>query len=224
MAGSIWFLIHSHPLFGLVVTILVYALANQIYKISGQCAVLYPVLTTVCAVAAIVSATGMSYENYLAQAAPLHHGLSLVVVLLAVPLLRQLPRLRSVGVPIALALTVGSVTAMTTALAPAILLQVGQVMSASLVPKSATAAVAVGIADRLGGMAGLTAVVVITTGIAGAVFGPSCQSALNLDPLSARNFDPLYLHGTAASTRLERSWSGLRSVRRVRVAGLRLCS
>lgn len=41
----------------------------------------------------------------------------------------------------------------------------------SLAPKSVTAAVAMGIADKIGGLPSLTAVMVIATGILGAVIG-----------------------------------------------------
>jgi putative effector of murein hydrolase len=173
MTGNIWTLVSTHPLFGLVLTIAVYAAANRIYLACGQLSLLHPVMTTIAVVALVVSASGIRYADYLTQAAPLHHGLSLLVVVLAIPLLRQLPRLRADCLPITLSLVAGSFTAMITALAPAALMEAAPAVSASLAPKSTTAAVAVGIAERLGGVIGLTAVVVIVTGIAGAVFGPS---------------------------------------------------
>jgi putative effector of murein hydrolase len=49
----------------------------------------------------------------------------------------------------------------------------GSELLATLAPRSATAAVAAGIAERLGGAPGLTVVVVISTGIFGAVLGPA---------------------------------------------------
>jgi putative effector of murein hydrolase len=129
-------------------------------------------LTSVVVVAAVVFASGISYNRYFAQAAPLHYALGLLVVLLAVPLARQFAVIRAARLPLAAALLVGSLTALTTAIAFPVFLQAPVELIASLAPKSTTAAVAVGIAERIGGLPGLTAVIVITTGIFGAVAGP----------------------------------------------------
>lgn len=49
----------------------------------------------------------------------------------------------------------------------------GYSVVASLAPKSATAAVAIGISERLGGVIGLAAMVAVLTGLFGAMVGPS---------------------------------------------------
>ena len=124
MSGHVLKLVLGHPLFGLALTIGIYLVADFSYNRFGQRAFLHPVLTSVAVIAAVVEGSGMSYQQYFSQAAPLHWGLSLFVVLLAVPLLRQMPRIRAAGVPLVLALTAGSMTAIATALAPAVQLGV----------------------------------------------------------------------------------------------------
>ncbi len=56
----------------------------------------------------------------------------------------------------------------------------------SVAPKSVTTPVAMGISEKLGGVPSLTAVLVILTGIIGAMFGPSILSWLNIRDPSAR--------------------------------------
>lgn len=56
----------------------------------------------------------------------------------------------------------------------------------TIAPKSATTAVAVEITDRFGGIPGLTAVIVISTGIFGAAFGPSILDAIRIKDERAR--------------------------------------
>jgi putative effector of murein hydrolase len=178
----------SHPLFGIALTIGVYAAADALWRARGRPALLHPVLISVVVVGATVSASGMGYAQYFLQAAPLHYGLGVFVVLLAVPLARQYDLIRAAGLPLALALCVGSATAMASALMLPIGLGVEPALTASIAPKSATAAVAVGIAEKVGGMPGLTAVIVIMTGIFGAVAGPGVLSAAGVRDERAAGF------------------------------------
>ncbi len=167
----------AHPLFGLTLTIATYALADWHWRRRGRPALLHPVLTSVVAVGVVVWACGIGYERYFAQAAPLHYALGAFVVLLAVPLVRQAKLICEAAAPLMLSLLIGSACAMITALLIPVLLNAETVVIASIAPKSATAAVAVGIADQLGGLPGLTAVVVIMTGIFGAIAGPGLLAA-----------------------------------------------
>ncbi|MEK9751946.1 MAG: LrgB family protein, partial [Rhodospirillaceae bacterium] len=56
----------------------------------------------------------------------------------------------------------------------------------SLAPKSTTAPVAMGISEQLGGLPSLTAVLVIATGILGAVLGPYLLNLLRIRSWAAR--------------------------------------
>lgn len=162
-----------HPLFGLSLTVGIYTVASVVYEHLGRPSMLHPVLTSVCMIAAVLAASGLSYHVYFAQAAPLHHALAIFVVLLAVPLVRRLPLISAARLPIFGALVIGSVVAIATALAPSAGLGMDESLMASLAPKSATAAVAVGISEKLGGIVGLAAMVAVLTGLFGAMVGPS---------------------------------------------------
>ena len=163
----------ANPLFGVAATVTAYALAVALHRGLGGPSLLHPVLTASVAVALALVATGMSYEDYFAQAFPLHVALGVVVVLLAVPLYRQFALIRVAGAAIAVTLVAGSLVALGTALAYPVAIGAPDAILATLAPKSATTAVAVQIAEGLGGTPALTAVVVISTGIFGAAFGPS---------------------------------------------------
>ena len=130
----------------------------------------------------------MSYEDYFAQAYLLNEALGVVIVLLAVPLSRQLSLIANASYPIAIALIAGSVVAVLSALALPSAVGAGNELLATLAPKSATTAVAVEVAAKLGGVAGLTAVVVISTGIFGAVFGPAILRAVGIEDDRAKGF------------------------------------
>lgn len=87
-----------------------------------------------------------------------------------------------------IALLVGSVAALITALALPALNAADAILIASLAPKSTTTAVAVEVTDRLGGLPGLTAVIVISTGIFGAAFGPSILEGAGIRDERAKGF------------------------------------
>lgn len=162
-----------HPLFSVALTVAAYAVASGLWERRDRPPLLHPVFVSTVIVVTLLTMLGMSYEWYFAQAALLNEGLGVVIVLLAVPLHRQLARIRDAGSSVAAALLIGSCVAIASALALPLVSGAPDSLLATLVSKSATAAVAVEIAGSLGGWPGLTAVVVISTGIFGAVLGPS---------------------------------------------------
>jgi putative effector of murein hydrolase len=59
-------------------------------------------------------------------------------------------------------------------------------MAATLAPRAVTAPVAMGVAEALGGLPGLTAVIVICCGVVGAALGPLALSWLGVRDMRAR--------------------------------------
>lgn len=181
-------LVQQQPLFGLLATIAAYAIASALWRRFGTPGLLHPVLLSTALIAAMLLATGLSYDTYFAQASLLNDALAVIVVLLAVPLARQARLIREAGRPLALSLVAGSVIAVATALILPSAMGATEALLATLAPKSATAAVAVETSRKLGGVAGLTAVIVISTGIFGAAFGPAIVSAVGVTDDRAKGF------------------------------------
>jgi putative effector of murein hydrolase len=92
---------------------------------------------------------------------------------LAVPLHRNLEKIWRQPFELLLAIGTGSLTAALTAGAMAKFLQADAATVASIVPKSVTAPVAMGISQALGGIPSLAAVLAILTGMLGASIGPA---------------------------------------------------
>jgi putative effector of murein hydrolase len=86
------------------------------------------------------------------------------------------------------ALLVGAVVALVSALAIAMALGVPRDVLIALAPKSVTAGVAMGVTESLGGEPALTAVLVIATGIIGAVMVTPLMNALGVRDYAARGF------------------------------------
>lgn len=147
---------------------------------------LNPVLNTfLLAVLLIVSifyATGTPYKTYLEGAQFVHFLQGLATV----ALYRQFDKVRRWALAVISSIITRTLTAAASALAIAWVLGASRETLISLAPKSVTAPVAMGITERLGGLPSLTAVLVIVTGILGAMLGPPLLNLLGITSWAAR--------------------------------------
>jgi predicted murein hydrolase (TIGR00659 family) len=171
--GEIWVYLARAPLLWLTLTVVAYVLAEALSRRARRSAAANPVLIAVALLLAVLVATGTPYDAYFEGAQFVHFLLGPATVALAVPLHRELRRARARAVPLTIALVAGSVTAVVTAVGVAWLMGGSRATLVSLAPKSTTTPVAMGIAEKLGGLPSLTAALVILTGILGAIAGPA---------------------------------------------------
>ena len=107
---------------------------------------------------------------------------------LAIPLVENWRRVKRSALPILIALLAGSVTAVGSAVGIGALLGASPPILASLAGKSVTTPIAMGIAEQLGGIPTLTAVLVIFTGVLGAVMVTPMMNLLRIHDYAARGF------------------------------------
>ncbi|MBP0615141.1 LrgB family protein [Jiella mangrovi] len=186
--SDIWVYLAASPLLALTLTLVVYQAAVWLYVRAKRPALLNPVLVAVAALVAILVATGTSYRTYFEGAQFIHFLLGPATVALAIPLYRQFEKVRKSAIAVVASLLLGSLTAMGTALGLGYVLGLDHVSLVSLAPKSVTAPVAMGIAEKLGGLPSLTAVFVIVTGILGGSLGPLLLDRLKIGDPTARGF------------------------------------
>ena len=186
--GALWVYLAATPLLGLTMTLFAYLIAQGIYTRARFNPLANPVLIAVALVVAVLSMTHTPYQTYFQGAQFVHFLLGPATVALALPLYRQLPKLRRAAVPLAGGLIAGSLTAIVSATAVAMLFGVSRVTVISLAPKSATTPIAMAIAERLGGLPSLTAVLVICTGVFGAVSARTILNVLRIEEPEVRGF------------------------------------
>ena len=177
---EIWVYLSTSPLLGLTLTLLAYQGAFWIYKRARFHPLANPVRISVAILASLLLATGTPYQTYFDGAQFVHFLLGPATVALAIPLHAQWPRLKAMAGPLIVALVVGSLTAALSAWGIGALLGASRESLMSLAPKSVTTPIAMGVAERIGGLPSLTAVLVISTGIIGAVFGRSLYQRLHV--------------------------------------------
>jgi putative effector of murein hydrolase len=135
----------------------------------------------------ILVVTGTPYETYFQGAQFVHFLLGPATVAIAVPLVRHRALVRANILPMLAALSAGAVTAVVSVVAVAAL-GVPREILVSLAPKSVTAGIAMAISESMGGRPALTAVLVITTGVMGAVIVSPLMNALKIRDYAARGF------------------------------------
>ncbi|WP_322099093.1 LrgB family protein [Haematospirillum jordaniae] len=169
---SVWNDLSTSPLTGLTLTLLAYVAGLWIFEKGGRRAILNPVLTAMLLLVTVLNISNISYADYFSGAQFIHFLLGPATVALAVPLYNQLGRVRRSLRALVVAIGTGSVCAAGSAIALAWAAGVSPATLASIAPKSVTSPIAMGIAEQIGGLPSLAAVVVILTGILGAVVGP----------------------------------------------------
>ncbi|MES2190610.1 MAG: LrgB family protein [Pseudomonadota bacterium] len=195
---ELWVYLSATPLFGLTATLVVYVLAQASYARLQQAPWANPVLWTVVVLAGGLLATGVPYPTYFAGAQFIHFLLGPAVVALAWPLWQRREELRKRWGRLLVASLLGGAAASGSALLLAWALGLPAEVTLSLAPKSVTAPVAMGIAEKIGGIPALAAVFAVITGLVGALSGKYLFALLriptNRNGWSARGF----AMGTAA--------------------------
>ena len=182
---ELWVYLSATPLFGLTATLVVYVLAHAAYVRLGQAPWANPVLWTVTVLAGGLVATGVSYPSYFSGAQFIHFLLGPAVVALGWPLWMRRAELRQRWGRLLLAALAGGAAAGGSAFALSLAFGLPLDVSLSLVPKSVTAPVAMGIAEKIGGIPALSAVFAVITGLVGALAGKYLFDALRIPRDSA---------------------------------------
>ncbi len=183
---QLWVYLSATPLAGLTVTLVAYQIGVAVYRRSGANPIANPVLIAVVVLVALLWSTGTPYRTYFEGAQFVHFLLGPATVALAVPLYRHFATIRRSALAIAVSIVVGSLTAIVTAVGTAWLMGASSRTLLSLAPKSVTTPVAMGISEQIGGLPSLTAVLVILTGILGAVFATWTLNAVGIKDWRAR--------------------------------------
>lgn len=173
MLHAVGAVLRASPLVCLALTVCAYLVGLWLHRLAAASPLLNPVLVAIGLVAGLLILSGTPYQDYFAGAKPVHILLGPATVALAVPLYRQIHHLRRAWLALGVTLVAGSLTAIASAVGLARVLGAPAVVGLSLAPKSATTPIAIGIAQKIGGLPTLTAVLVILTGITGAVIGSS---------------------------------------------------
>ncbi|MBS1205107.1 MAG: CidB/LrgB family autolysis modulator [Proteobacteria bacterium] len=147
---------------------------------------LNPLLVAMVVIIPILLVTNTPYDHYFQGSKVLNDLLQPAVVALAFPLYEQLHQIRARWKSIITICFIGSLVAMTSGAAIALLMGATPQIAASVLPKSVTTPIAMAVGGSIGGIPAISAVCVIFVGILGAVFGHTLLNTMHIHTKSAR--------------------------------------
>ncbi|MBN2646087.1 MAG: LrgB family protein [Desulfuromonadaceae bacterium] len=193
----------ASPLFGIGATLLIYELATLLYR-RWPLALLNPVLVTIVGLIGLLQAVHIPYDSYRRGGDMILFLLGPAVVALGLPLYQRRQEVLARLVPILCGVSAGAVASIVSACGLVLLFGGGTELALSLAPKSVTTPIAIGIAQKTGGIPALTASVVVMTGCLGAIIGPEfCRLIGVRDPVSMGLAMGTASHGLGTGRMLE---------------------
>jgi len=189
-----WPALASGSWFALPLTVVAYLIATRLHQRSGRATWANPVLWAVAVVVITLLSIGEPYARYFAGAQPIHWTLGPAVVSMAWPLWQRLAELRPHAVAILVSAAIGGLAAALSAVLIGWALDLPPELLRSLAPKSVTAGAAIGISEQLGGIANLTTLFTLVTGLIGALSAQRLFDAMGISSMATRGL----AMGTAA--------------------------
>jgi predicted murein hydrolase (TIGR00659 family) len=185
---QIWVYLAETPLLWLAATLAAYVAGDAVSAALGRHPLANPVAIAAAVLIALLALTGTRYQDYFEGAQFVHFLLGPATVALAVPLWRNRARVAGNLAPMCAALVAGSLTAILSAVAIGWAFGAPAPIVASLAVKSTTAPIAMALAESLGGVPALAAVLVVLTGVLGSVLVTPLMNALGVTDYAARGF------------------------------------
>ncbi len=195
----------ADPVFGVTLTLAAYFIGIIVYKKTGSM-YLHPMLVALVLIAAFLLLTGIEYDTYNRGGELITFLLGPATVALAIPMHKHQKLLKKNAVVILAGTAAGAVAGVLLVLLLGLLTGAGHLFKISVISKSVTTPIAVGITDRLGGAASLTVVFTILHGLVGGIFGPRLLDLLRVRSRLARGLTMGMLsHGLGTARALEES-------------------
>ena len=156
--------------FGMFISVFAYIIGVWLKKKLGW-GILNPLLVAVVLVIAFLVGTGIPYAEYNEGASYISYFLTPATVCLAIPLYKQLELLKKNFAAVIIGITSGVLASAVSIFLMSMLFKLDHVYYVSLLPKSITTAIGMGVSEEAGGIVTITIVSIILTGIFGNIIG-----------------------------------------------------
>lgn len=204
--ASLWRAAQQQPLTWVFVTLAVYQLAIVLNRKTGGHALANPVGLGALLLIGVLLATGTDYKQYFEGGKFIQMLLGPATVALAVPLYANLHRLSKVFWPLLISLLLGSLVGIVSSAGVAWALGLDDILIKSLLSRSVSTPISMGIASEIGGAPELAAVFVIVSGVFGAMLGWPLLSRLRLGQDVVYGFATgMAAHGIGTARAFQRS-------------------
>ena len=169
---------------GVTVSLVAY-LIGMLLKKKFKLAILNPLLISIVLIIIVLVVADVDYDTYNKGASYLSWFLTPATVCLAIPLYEQWTLLKKNIAAVALGLTAGVITSLVTVLVLSVFMGLSHEDYVTLLPKSITTAIGMGLSEELGGIVTITVAVIIVTGVIGNMFAESICKLFHIsDPVA----------------------------------------
>ena len=175
----------SSVFFGVFVTLAAYFLGLKVKEKTGL-AIMNPLLIAIVLVMLLLRGLDIDYAAYNQSARLVSSLLTPATVCLAVPLYEQLQLLKRHKTAILTGVISGVLTSLICVLVLAMLFGLDHAAYVTLLPKSITTAIGMGVSEQLGGHVSITVAVIIITGVIGNMIAESVCKAFHITEPIAR--------------------------------------
>ena len=170
--------------FGVTISIVGYGIGLFLKK-KLKWGILNPLLISILFVVGFLLLFDIDYDTYNETAKYLSYLLTPATVALAIPLYQQITLLKKNGLAIFLGIFSGVLSSLLSILAMSYMFGLSHREYVTLLPKSITTAIGIGVADELGGITTITVAVIIVTGVLGNVIGQAvCKVFKIYEPIA----------------------------------------
>lgn len=193
----------STPLFGIVLTIIAFAIGVWIQKKTGLI-FCNPLLIAILIIIALLLILKIPYESYDVGGSLINMFLAPATACLAVSIYTKIQILKKYWIPILIGCTAGSLTSMLSIYGMCQLFGLDEQMTYALLPKSVTTPIAVSVSASHDGFVPITVVAVLITGILGSILAPLFIRIFRVkDPVTAGLAIGTSSHAVGTSKALE---------------------
>lgn len=133
--------------------------------------IMNPILISTIVVIGVLIVFDIDYAKYEQGSEVLEYLLTPTIISFAVPLYRQIERLKQYSFAVVAGVVAGVLTSLVCTLAIAILWDLTHQEYVTLLPKTITTAIGISVSEELGGIVTLTVAVIVLTGILGNIIG-----------------------------------------------------
>lgn len=169
---------------GVTISLISY-LAGSMLKKKFKLGIFNPLLISIILTILVLVVANIDYDTYNAGAAYLSWFLTPATVCLAIPLYEQWQLLKKNYKAVIIGILAGVITSLTSVLILSKLMGLTHEEYVTLLPKSITTAIGMGVSEELGGYVTITVAVIVVTGVLGNILGDlACRIFRITEPIS----------------------------------------
>lgn len=157
--------------FGLFVSLIAFEIGLIIYK-KTKLPIFNPLLIAIIIVIGFLKLFNIDFDTYNESGKFINMFLGPATIVLAVPLYKQFELLKKNFLPILIGITIGSFVGILSIISISVFLKLDRLITISLLSKSVTTPIGIEITNQLGGLAPVTVLAIILSGIVGAIVAP----------------------------------------------------